>query len=140
MATQQEYYLKFEEQVLNQSAKVMIDSGATGNYMNPIFKEQLKILGIKKAAPEPISGLNSEDLGGHLTDKLGFVPMAVMGHLESINFNMTPLGQYNMILGIPWLRNHNPTIKWKTGEIEFNKCKCPQKQTTGSRQGLDTFP
>ena len=98
---QQGYYLKFEGQVLNQSAKVMIDSGTMGNYMNPTFKEQLKILGIKKAAPEPISGLNGENLGGHLTDESGFVPMAVMGHLESINFNITPLGQYNVVLGIP---------------------------------------
>ena len=93
--------MKFEGQVLNQSAKVMIDSGTMGNYMNPTFKEQLKILGIKKAAPEPISGLNGENLGGHLTDESGFVPMAVMGHLESINFNITPLGQYNVVLGIP---------------------------------------
>ena len=139
-ATQRGYHLKFEGQVLNQSAKVMIDSGATGNYMNPTFKERLKILGIKKATPEPISGLNGENLGSHLTDESGFVPMAVMGHLESINFDVTPLGQYDVVLGIPWLRNHNPTIKWKTGEIEFNECECPRKQTTGSRRGLDTFP
>ena len=75
----------------------MIDLDTTGNYMNPIFKKQLKILGIKKAMPESISGLNSENLGGYLTDKSGFVPMAVMGHLESINFNVTPLGQYNVV-------------------------------------------
>ena len=126
--------------MLSQSAKVMINLDATRNYINPIFKKQLKILGIKKTMPEPISGLNGENLGGHLMDESGFVPMAVMGHLESINFDVTPLGQYNVVLGIPWLRNHNPTINWKTREITFNKCKCPQQQTTGSRQELDTFP
>ena len=109
-AMQWGYHLKLKGRVLSQSAKVMIDSGTIGNYMNPIFKKQLKILGIKKATPEPISGLNSEDLGGHLMDESGFVPMAVMSHLESINFDVTPLGQYDMVLGIPWLRNHNPTI------------------------------
>ena len=88
----------------------MIDLGTIRNYMNPIFKKQLKILGIKKAMPEPISGLNNENLGGHLIDKSGFVPMAVMDHLESINFNVTPLGQYDIVLGILWLRNHNPII------------------------------
>ena len=122
--TQQEYYLKLKGRVLSQSAKVMIDLGTTGNYINPIFKEQLKILGIKKAMPEPISGLNNENLGGHLIDELGFVPIAVMGHLESINFDIIPLEQYNMVLGILWLRNHNPIINWKTGEITFNECEC----------------
>ena len=96
--------------MLSQSAKVIINLDATRNYINPIFKEQLKILGIKKAMPEPISGLNNEDLGDYLTDKLGFIPMAVMDYLKSINFNMTLLGQYNIILGIPWLRNHNLII------------------------------
>ena len=83
--------------------------------MDPRFKEQLGILGIEKARPEPISGLNGEDLGGHLTVESGFVPMAVAGHLEWINFDVTPLGQYDVVLGIPWLRNHNPEIDWKTG-------------------------
>ena len=78
----------------------MINLDATRNYINPIFKKQLKILGIKKTILEPILGLNSEDLGGHLIDKLGFVPTAVIDHLESINFDMTPLEQYDMILGI----------------------------------------
>ena len=58
----------------------MIDSGATGNYMSPDFKMHLGLLGIKKAQPEPISGLNSENLGSHLLEELGLVYMAVLGH------------------------------------------------------------
>ena len=88
----------------------MIDSGATGNYMSPNFKAHLGLLRIKKAQPEPISGLNGENLGSHLSEESGLVHMAVLGHKEQINFNMTPLGQYNVVLGIPWLRNHNLEI------------------------------
>jgi hypothetical protein len=28
-----------------------------------------------------------------------------------------------VVLGIPWLKNHNPAIDWKTGSLQFN-CKC----------------
>lgn len=70
----------YQNDCLNQQVKVMIDSVATGNFMDPKFKKWLRILGIKKMQPESILGLNGEDLGGHLTNKLGFVPMAVMGH------------------------------------------------------------
>ncbi|KAF7139709.1 hypothetical protein CNMCM5793_007503 [Aspergillus hiratsukae] len=67
---------------------------ATGNYMHPRFKDQLKILGIKKAQPEPILGLNGENLGTHLlTDESGPVTMIVMGHIEQINFDIVPLGR-----------------------------------------------
>ena len=31
-----------------------------------------------------------------------------------------------MVLGIPWLRNHNPVIDWKHEQIEFMNCTCPQ--------------
>ena len=70
----------------------MIDSGATRNYMSPDFKVHLELLGIKKVQPEPISGLNGENLGAHIKTKSGYISMAVMGHNEQINFNMTLLG------------------------------------------------
>ena len=51
--------------------------------------------------------------------------MAVLGHNKQINFNVTPLGQDDVVLGIPWLRNHNPVIDWKNKKIEFMNCNCP---------------
>lgn len=41
----------------------MINSGATRNYTSPGFKRYLDLVGIKKAQPEPILDLNSENLG-----------------------------------------------------------------------------
>jgi hypothetical protein len=33
------------------------------------------------------------------------------------------LGKHQrIILGLPWLRCHNPTIDWSSGVIHFNKC------------------
>ncbi|ESK81639.1 hypothetical protein Moror_3253 [Moniliophthora roreri MCA 2997] len=29
------------------------------------------------------------------------------------------IGDEDMILGLPWLRYHNPTIDWETGEMQF---------------------
>ena len=61
----------------------------------------LGLLRIKKTQPEPISGLNSKDLGSHLSEKSGLVYIAVLGYKEQINFNVIPLKQYNVVLGIP---------------------------------------
>ena len=79
----------------------MVDSGATENFMNPRFQQELGILGIKKPEVWPIAGLNSENLGSYIKTESGYVHMIVMGHNEQINFNMTPLGQYDVVLGIP---------------------------------------
>uniref|UniRef100_A0A0W0FYQ6 Reverse transcriptase-rnase h-integrase n=1 Tax=Moniliophthora roreri TaxID=221103 RepID=A0A0W0FYQ6_MONRR len=35
------------------------------------------------------------------------------------NFMISGIGDESMILGLPWLRHHNPHIDWETGEIQF---------------------
>jgi hypothetical protein len=120
-------HLRIVANILNQSAKVMIDSGATGNFMNPAFMKKLGILGKIKAVPEPIAGLNRENLGTlSITTESGPVLMVMIGHLECLNFDVMPIGWYDMVLGIPWLRNHNPAINWNTNQIQFNY-KYPQQ-------------
>jgi hypothetical protein len=40
----------------------------------------------------------------------GPLPMTVQNHTEDINFDVTQLGEYDIVLGIPWLQYYNPTI------------------------------
>jgi hypothetical protein len=105
----------------------MVDSGATGNYMHPEFMKKLGLLGKTKAVPKPIAGLNRENLGTlAITTESGPVPMVVLGHVERLNFDIVPIGWYDVVLGIPWLRNHNPAIDWNMNQIQF-KCECPRQ-------------
>ena len=94
--------------------------------MNPRFQQELGILGIEKPEAQPITGLNSENLGTHIKTESGYVHMAVLGHNKQINFDVTFLGQYDVVLGIPQLRNHNPVIDQKNKKIKFTNCNCPQ--------------
>jgi hypothetical protein len=89
----------------------MVDSGATRNYMHPEFMKKLGLLGKTKAVPELIAGLNGENLGTlAITTESGPVLIVVLGHVERLNFNIIPMGWYDVVLGIPWLRNHNLAI------------------------------
>jgi hypothetical protein len=98
-----------------------------GNYMNPGFMKKLGLLGKAKAVPKPITGLNRENLGTlSITTKSGTVPMVMLGHIKQLNFDIIPMGRYDVVLGIPWLKNHNPAIDWKMGSLQFNY-KCPRQ-------------
>jgi hypothetical protein len=89
----------------------MVDSGVTRNYMNLKFIEKLGLLGKVKAVPEPITGLNRENLGTLvIMTESGTIPMVVLGHIKQLNFNIVLIGWYDVVLGIPWLKNHNPVI------------------------------
>ncbi|KID93943.1 retrotransposon nucleocapsid protein, partial [Metarhizium majus ARSEF 297] len=39
-------------------------------------------------------------------------------------FYVTKLGKYDIILGKPWLRDHNPNINWITNAVTFNSDHC----------------
>uniref|UniRef100_A0A0W0F6Y9 Putative reverse transcriptase-rnase h-integrase n=1 Tax=Moniliophthora roreri TaxID=221103 RepID=A0A0W0F6Y9_MONRR len=54
------------------------------------------------------------------------------------NFMILGIGEENMILGLLWLRYHNPQIDWETGEIKFlPKRKLQIRRFTGI---LDNTP
>ena len=43
-------------------------------------------------------------------------------HLERVLFAVTNLGSQDVILGLTWLREHNPEVDWKTGEVKMSRC------------------
>jgi hypothetical protein len=90
---------------------VIVDLGATGNYINLGFMKKLGLLGKAKAVPELIIGLNRENLGTlSITTKSGTILIVVLGHIEHLNFDIILTGWYDVVLGIPWLKNHNLAI------------------------------
>jgi hypothetical protein len=88
----------------------MINSGATGNFMSPEYKEKLRILGQIKTEPIPIMGLNRKLFKEKLDQETGDLAIDINDHEEMINFNVTKLGKYKIVLRIPWLSKHNPEI------------------------------
>ena len=49
-------------------------------------------------------------------------------HLEDIIFDIYPTGAYDVILGLPWLRAHNPEISWDNEHIRFTRCDCNREK------------
>jgi len=43
-------------------------------------------------------------------------------HIEWAQFTVTRLGKSQMILGLSWLREHNPGINWAISEVKMSCC------------------
>jgi len=56
----------------------------------------------------------------HMTN----VPMDISSHRELATFQVANLQNHEVILGMPWLRAHNPTIDWNDKRITFNSERC----------------
>ena len=52
------------------------------------------------------------------------VGLDINGHREQVSAFVTKLGHYPFILGIPWLRYHNPRVDWEKDTIDFISPQC----------------
>ena len=45
-------------------------------------------------------------------------------HLETLTFHITKLARWNLIVGKPWLKCHNPTVNWTINSVTFTSGFC----------------
>jgi len=52
------------------------------------------------------------------------VPMDIGSHRELATFQVAKLLNHEVILGMPWLKQHSPWIDWGQGKINFESERC----------------
>lgn len=126
----------------------MLDGGATNNYMDTSFASTHKISLVKKSTPMLVQTVDGTPISsGPVTHITEVMDIKMGDHQEQIAFNIANLGVFPLILGIPWLRKHNPQIDWRKNRVVFNsatcllKCNDPMKGLDSvTLQGLPTYP
>jgi hypothetical protein len=56
--------------------------------------------------------------------KIISISIDIQGHWERINFNITRISTYDVILGLSWLEKYNPTINYKDRIMVFDGYDC----------------
>ena len=101
----------------------MVNSGAMGNFIHPRFVKEHKLV-TKTHTPLIVHNVNSRLLS--CVDQQVEVRMKVRNHTETLTFDVAPLGKHNIVLGLPWLQQHNPTIHWTSGKVTFASNYCEE--------------
>ena len=110
---------------------VMIDSGATGNFISPkaLARLNIPITKIKPYVLQVVDGTKIDYQDGIIDQ--GTVPSKLRskdGHVSDVQFDIATTGKHEAILGMPWIREHNPEIDWISNEIRFGRCNCEGSQ------------
>ena len=83
------------------------------------------------SAPIPVYNIDgSLNEAGSVTEVADLI-LRYNGHSERALFAVTALGKQELILGLSWLKTHNPEIDWATGEVKMSHC--PLNCCTGCR-------
>ncbi|SGY29992.1 BQ5605_C002g01105 [Microbotryum silenes-dioicae] len=62
------------------------------------------------------------------------------GHTQSLRADVTQLGTYPLVLGMPWLRLHNPIIDWKRNTLVYSCQSCALGHTQPINVSIEGAP
>ena len=98
----------------------LLDSGATGTYVSSAFVAEHSIP--TRPLPSPMYARNADDtLNAAAITHEAKLRVEVQGHSSIEWYYVTDIGTKAMIIGMTWLRCHNPAIDWRTGTLEFTQ-------------------
>jgi transposase InsO family protein len=110
----------------NSCEKILVDSGAEGlAYIDLEFASRLGLSLERLETPMEVLGVDGQPLAyGNVEYLTSSYNLNLGKHIESIRFHVIKSPTNPIILGFDWLELHNPMIDWKSGAIEFSRCKC----------------
>ena len=104
------------------TVKALLDSGATGMFMDRKFTEKNGFKMKKLERPLKVTNVDgSNNNGGNIMYEVE-CNVYYKGHQERMRFDVCSLGRTKVILGMPWLAAHNPEIDWEKGEVKMTRC------------------
>jgi len=124
--------LKQEEDEEGIVTEALLDSSAMGLVMSEEFARRHKFKRTKLERPVYVRNVDGMlNYAGPIVDMVE-VEIFFKGHKERTLIDVIGGQRWSVILGMPWLRCHNPEIDWKTGEVKMTRCpdECGKKWKT----------
>jgi hypothetical protein len=118
----------------------LIDSGATANFISPKLVKTLKIPKIALTNPRNICMLDGSTLKtGKVWHKVQ-LEFQCQGLPTSAEFLVCPIGNNQAILGMPWLKNQNPSIDWWVPTVSFTETAQIASEEEADKDPLKGLP
>ena len=99
------------------SVRALLDSGATGMFIDQDYVKESNFDTRKLSQPIPLRNVDgTPNEAGSVMEVVGLI-LRYKNHSEKAYFAVTSLGSQKVIRGHTWLQKHNPDINWVTGEV-----------------------
>lgn len=97
--------------------RVLLDSGAAGIFIDSDFVKKHNLKTVKKKKRIRLTLINGTH--GGFVDKQVMGTFTYQGKTQVLAFDVTKLVNYPVVLGLPWLKQFNPTIDWAAGSVQL---------------------
>lgn len=104
--------------------EVLVDSGADDNFIHRDFVDKFRLPVNKVATPKTVLAIDGKllEIVTHRTDPVKLVLSS--NHHEHVELYVINSPLNAVVLGIPWLKRHNPHVDWSTGTIRNWSTHC----------------
>ena len=100
----------------------MVDSGATTTFLSRWFIKENRVVTRKLDTPIPLYNIDGTlNRDGTITD-VAILQLEIGAHREKVVFTVTDIGMEDIIIGLDWLRKHNPEVDWDQGTLKLSRC------------------
>ena len=97
-----------------------VDSGASENFIDRAYTEASGIPIQQKATPRLVLTVDGSEVTGGPVTHNAQIHLTINHHEEDIQLQSIVMGNAPIILGLPWLNLHNPSIGWKNHTVKFH--------------------
>ena len=104
------------------SVKALLDSGATGNFIDKDFVCTKGISTQNISRPILVFNVDSSPNEAGQISEVVDVVLCYKTHSKRMLLVISNLGKQSMILSYTWLKDHNLEVNWQTGEVQMNRC------------------
>ena len=113
----------------------LIDCDATGyTFVDEEFARQYQIPQFQLKKPRTVKVIDGRPITSRNITHLAKATLSIQEHHENLPIFITALGHYPILLGIPWLRQHNVGIRFASDLITFGSqyflAHCTELPTT----------
>ncbi|KIV98295.1 uncharacterized protein PV09_09860, partial [Verruconis gallopava] len=105
-----------EVEIAGNSTMAMIDSGATADFLSSRYAREWDLPLRKKKDPYPLITADGTPIASDqgMVEYETTVDMTMLGKKVRRTFDVTNIGDSDIILGLSWLQDERPHIDWST--------------------------
>ena len=104
------------------STSALLDSGATGMFVNRVFVQKHKLETRPLPNPIPVHNVDgTPNENGSITEEVEVI-LQYGQHTERAHLAVANLGQQTVIIGHSWLNHHNPEVNWVRQSVTMSRC------------------
>jgi hypothetical protein len=108
--------LVFQGELLGRSVSVLVDSGASSQFIAESLANELALTLTVKKVGDRVGLANGDVIFSHQSTRTLY---SIGPFTEKETFHLLPLASFDLVLGRPWLNRHNPDVDWPNSRIRL---------------------